>query len=291
MPLCTIDYVSFAGGPGRTRRPRSAGSSGLVPIDSLSGSLTLGTTPFPLPAGWFASPLIVPAVGITPAQTFTLSFINIAGASVEGQTWFPGEGPLPTITPGTATVAITAVYLPEGGGVGGGDSGASIDAFDETTGTLVSDLFVTVAPDGGAQTSGNIDGWVDTKAQTETITALGFITDSQADFDRWLNLADPSAPLANGASFTAAKGESYYAFALYKAPPAPPPLDRCHSLAAETQHQIATIGALNIPIGVREETRTALLACEAELGAAVVNGLIAELFPPTPPPPHRPLPL
>ena len=282
MPLCALDYVSYQGGPGHTRRPRSAGSGGLAPIDSLSGTIPIGSSPFSPPAGWFPSPLT------EGGQTFNLAFVNIAGASSEGQTWFPGQGALPTITPGASTITITAVYLPaSGGGPGGHDTGASIDAFDETTGTLVSDIFVTVAPDGGAQNSGNIDGWVDTTARAETITALSFITDTQADFDRWLNLADPAAPLSAGVAFTAAQGQSYFAFALYRKPPAVV-LDRCHQLAADTQRQIATIGALNIPIGVREETRSALIGCEGELGASLVNGLITELFPPTPPRPPFP---
>ena len=93
---------------------------------------------------------------------------------------------------------MLVVYVPVGSGPGGG-SGATIDAFDESTGSLFNDTFVTVAPDlGGTLTaSGNVDGYVST-ANAETITALSVTSPTGVDFDRWVVLAGGGT--ANGSA-------------------------------------------------------------------------------------------
>lgn len=60
---------------------------------------------------------------------------------------------------------------------------------------------------------------MDTTANTETIAASEYITDSKADFDRWVDLGNPLSPPHGeiaGLNFTAAKGTNYNALALYK---------------------------------------------------------------------------
>jgi hypothetical protein len=299
MPTCTLDYVYFGGGRGRTRRPRTnTAFGGLTPIDALSGSFPLGAGTWPIPRGWYPNTQPLPATSTTNATTLQLAFVNVSGALTGNQTWLAGS-PIPPseLTVGATPITLMIVYVPvpEGSGPGAPDTGASIDAYDESTGTLVDDLFVTVSPDNGQTTSGNNNGWVDTTNADETITANASITptgrdpdQAVGDFDKWVNLQNPLSQLGSGAEFKALKGTNYYAFALYKSPPPPPQPDRCHQLAADTQALIAKEGALNIPIGVREQTKSALLACEHELGAARVNALIAELFPPQPPPPPPP---
>lgn len=294
MPMCTLDYVYFGGGRGRTRRPRTnTAFGGLTPIDALSGSFPLGAGPWNIPGGWLSNTQTLP-----DATTLQLAFVNVSGALAGNQTWLSGS-PIPPsqLTVGAKPITLMIVYVPvpDGSGNGPRDTGASIDAYDESTGTLVDDLFVAVSPDNGQTASGNNNGWVDTTNADETITANASITptgpdpdQAVGDFDKWVNLQNPLTQLGSGAEFKALKGTNYYAFALYKSPPPPPQPDRCHQLAADTQALIAKEGALNIPIGVREQTKSALLACEHELGAARVNALIAELFPSQPPSRHTP---
>lgn len=141
--------------------------------------------------------------------------------------------------------------------------------------------------------SGNINGWVDTTNATETITAYGTITptgpdpnQATADFDQWVNLVNPQNPPISGADFTAMQEDDYYAFAFYKAPPAPPPLDRCHSLAQDVRTLIDQLGAPGIPPSLKPILQRELMGCKGELGSAEVNSLIAALNA-TEPPPRR----
>ena len=110
---------------------------------------------------------------------------------------------------GTQPITVLAVYVPAGGGSGdGGGSGATIDSFDETTGSLFNDTFVSVSPDpGGTLTkSGNVDGYVDTTSSAETITALSPTSPTGVDFSRWVALAPPTIAGA-GAALAVQKGE------------------------------------------------------------------------------------
>jgi hypothetical protein len=235
MPACSVNYVYFQGGKSHTRRPRTdTAYGGLTPIDNLSGSFSLGTGTFSPPPGWLTPTQTLPT---TPPTTLDLAFVNVAGGTDGGVTWYAGStAPLPRITVGSAAVTVMIVYVPVDvpPGIGGGDSGASIDAYDDTLGKLVDDLFITAVPDNGQTASGNTYGWVDTTTGNETITAYPVISPSGTDsdqasgiFERWVNLLRPQTPLATGTAFTAEKGQDYYAFAFYKAPP---PLTTCQRL-------------------------------------------------------------
>ena len=119
------------------------------------------------------------------------------------------------------------VYVPQGGG-GGGGSGAVIDAYNESTGSLVDNDFVSVSPDPGGTltTEANVDGWVDTTSAGYTITAdhpnigpYGGLSTAPL-FDQWVVLENPTPPpsLVSGASLTPGKGQTVYALAFYKTP-------------------------------------------------------------------------
>jgi hypothetical protein len=258
----TYDYVYFAGGGGHTRQPRSTtGPGGFTLINSLpGGTLQSGDT---FAAG--AQPQTLTEGGSTlppvPAKTYTFAFMNVSGGTPAGQTTpsgvnsFSSNVPPPPVTVGSAPIVVLVVYVPTGGGSGGTGSGASIDSFDETTGELFDDTFVTVAPDPGGPpppltTSGNVDGYVST-TNTETITALTPTSPTGVDFDQWVLLypqattrleIGPKGPTVvtiypaginvSGTNLTVDAGTSVYALAFYKAPPPPPPLTTCEQLLA-----------------------------------------------------------
>jgi hypothetical protein len=291
MPTLTLEYVCFGDASTHPRQPRPINSSrGFAPIGDLSGVVGTLQNPssFQVQPGQMQSPLTVANAEGT-ITTYKFSFVNISGGTPNGLTSFDNTAATPVVTVGANPILALVVYVPVGGGSGG--AGAYIDAFDVTLNTLVSDTFVTVSPDAppppnGALTNiANVDGSVAT-TNTETITALQQINPTGADFDFWLDVANPQSPPPGeivGLNFTAAQNSSPYALAFYKTPPPPPPPDRCHALATNVEEMIAKEGALNIPIGVREQLRTSLLSCEGELGAAEVNALITSLFPSQPP--------
>lgn len=225
MPTCSVNYVYFQGGKSHTRRPRADTEyGGLTPIDDLSGSIALGAGPFSPPPGWLSPTQILPTASPT---TLDLAFVNVTGGTGGGVTWYAGStAPLPKITVGSAPISVMIVYVPVAGPGGGKDGpGASIDAYDETLGKLVDDVFVTAAPDNGETASGNTYGWVDTVACNETITAYPVISPSGTDpdqasgtFERWVDLLHPQTPLGTGLAWTAEESQYYYALAFYKAP-------------------------------------------------------------------------
>lgn len=292
MPTLTIEYVCFGDASTHPRQPRPINSSGgFAPIGDLSGVVGTLQDPsnFKVQPGQMPSPLMV-ANAAGKVITYNFSFVNISGGTPSGLTSFNNTTATPGVAVGAIPILVLVVYVPAGGN-GNGGPGAYIDAFDVTLNTLVSDNFVTVSPDappppGGALTNtANVDGSVAT-TNTETITAFQHITPTGADFDFWLDVANPQSPPPGeiaGLNFTATQNSSPYALAFYKTPPPPPSPDRCHALATNVEEMIAKEGALNIPIGVREELRTALLSCKGELGAAEVNALITSLFPSQPP--------
>jgi hypothetical protein len=261
----TYDYVYFTSGAGYTRQPRSAtGPGGFTLINSLpGGTLQSGDT---FAAGAQPSTLSVGG-GVTippsPAKTYLFAFMNVSGGIPQGQTTpsgvssFSSDAPPPSVTVSSTPIVVLVVYVPTGGGGTGGGSGAIIDSFDETTGQLFDDTFVTVAPDPGGPpppltTSGNVDGYVNT-ANTETITALSPTSPTGVDFDQWQLLYPqatsrfelgglkgptvvtvyPTGISVAGANLTVNSGTTVYALAFYKAPPSappPPPLTTCEEL-------------------------------------------------------------
>ncbi len=151
---------------------------------------------------------------------------------------------------GTSNITVLAVYVPVGGPgcPNCTSSGATIDAFDETTGSLFNDTFVKVAPDGNAalKTSGNVFGYVDTTGAAETITALTPTSPSNVDFSRWVKL-EPSSATANGSALSAGKGVSTIALAFYDAPAPgsqPPP-----SAKTVCQQELASLNQIAVDRG------------------------------------------
>jgi hypothetical protein len=223
MPTLTTQYVYFGSSGAHTRQPRAVTSyGGFSPIPTLnpSGTATL-TTGSAFQAGPVEANL---SIGGT---TYAFGFQSVSGLVEGAQVSYTPSTPPPVGTVGTVPVLVLVVYLPTGVG-GPGDSGAVIDAFNETTGSLVDNDFVAVSPDPGGTltTEANVEGWVDTTASGYTITAdhpnIGaYSTDpTNAVFDQWVVLTNPNPPgtLVSGANLTPAKGTTVYALAFYKNP-------------------------------------------------------------------------
>jgi hypothetical protein len=230
----TYDYVYFGGGPGHTRQPRSTtGPGGFSLISSLSG----GT----LQTGDLFAVGAQPATLLVNNATYNFAFMNVSGGVPPGQTSpsgvnsFNNISPPPPVTVGSTSIVVLVVYVPPvGGGPGGSGAGASIDSFDESTGQLFSDTFVSVSPDPGGPPppltkSGNVDGYVDTTKANETITALSPTSPTGVDFVQWVNLyrEDTAGIAVDGAKLTVNQGAWVYALAFYEAPP---PLTTCETL-------------------------------------------------------------
>ena len=154
-------------------------------------------------------------------------------------------------------------------------SGATIDSFDETTGSLFNDIFVSVAPDPGGvlTTSGNNLGFVDTTNSKEAITAIS-PTSSGVIFDQWRILLPPGPDAGN--VLTVGKGVSVNALAFYKAPPPPPP-DPCSQAVEFLRQIIKDRGPPLLPAEL-SEVKATLERCvrEHRLTQAFVNSLLAE---------------
>jgi hypothetical protein len=152
--------------------------------------------------------------------------VSLLGGGGGPQTSFTRSDP-PSTTVGSDPIVVLCVYYPSGrSGPGNGDAGASIDAWDESTGNLLNDFFVKVSPDdpdgaGPLTESGNVHGWVDTTNGPEEITADSPLTPSATTFDRWVDLENPQPETGSGFDnprvFTAPQGASY-SLAFYRKP-------------------------------------------------------------------------
>jgi hypothetical protein len=224
MPTLTTQYVYFGSSGAHTRQPRATTSyGGFSPIPGLnpSGTATL-TSGTAFQAGPAEATLTVGALSLA------FAFTSVTGCTEGGLVSYTAATPPPVGTVGTSPILVLYVYLPVGGG-GGPETGAVIDAFNQTTGSLVDNDFVAVSPDpGGTLTNeANVDGWVDTTDSGYTITAdhpdIGpyLALPTNATFVQWVDLADPSPPtsLISGASLTPGQGTMVYALAFYKNPP------------------------------------------------------------------------
>jgi hypothetical protein len=229
MPNATLSLVYFANGPHR-RQPRSAGGPGGF---TLVQSFPLGNPS----GGTFIPPPVQKTLPVGSA-VYNFAFMNVSG----GYSSASGGAPIgltttdnlnlnPNISVFVQNLPIVAlaVYVPPGGGPNGlGPSGATIDSFNQTTGSLFDDTFVAVSPDknGALTTSGNVEGYVDTTSSTETIRALSPTSPTGVDFEQWV-LLGPPATFSAGAGLTVDKGVSVSALAFYKTPP---PLTECQTL-------------------------------------------------------------
>src|ERR1022692_3961735 len=215
MPKLTYKYVYYSISGAHTRQPRATNSSGFTPIPGLNsgGTATLQT-------GTQFQAISADPTHIANNVTYSFAFMSVSGCVEGGQVSFDCTTPPPAGTVGTADVTVLVVYLPPGCGNGNG-SGATIDAFDETTGNLVDDTFVTVStngsPDNPLTNSGNVDGYVDTTSNDETITALAYITPTGANFDKW-RILNSGLTSPSGLAMIVKKGNSTNALAFYKRP-------------------------------------------------------------------------
>jgi hypothetical protein len=255
MPPVTTNYVYFPSGP-HTRQPRSSGGpGGFTLISSQSGEQTLASnTPF--------QPPLQPESFSIANQSYQWAFVSVNGGTPEGavSTTY-GTSPA-AVTVGAAPITVLVVYVPTSGPTGPG-SGATIDSFDETVGSLFNDNFVSVAPDpppGLLTTSGNVEGYVDT-TNSETITALTPTSPSGLIFDRWVLLYPQSKASVSGANLQIAGGNSISALAFYKAPP---------PISAEC-------AACNLDMQTAQQEITSLVLGRPQLTAAKWGALVAKL--------------
>jgi hypothetical protein len=267
MPTLTYNYVYFAYGK-HQRQPRAAsGPGGFALIQSIAGGTLASGDTF--------------AVGVQPATqsvggaTYAFGFVNVSDGTTGGQTSFDSNTPAPLVTVGSAPIVVLVVYIPVGGGGGGNDSGATIDSFNETVGSLFNDTFVSVAPDqGGAlTTSGNVWGYVDTWASAEKITAISPTSPSGAVFDKWAILGSKTG--VPGANLAVAKGVSVSALAFYKNPPAAQP-NPAKALCAETAASLVAMASQG-PNGPMF-TVTEWAGVRATLQKCVMQGFLTQAY-------------
>jgi hypothetical protein len=249
MPTLTIQYVYFAASGSHTRQPRATTSyGGFTPIPGLNGAgtatLMTGSAYQPPPA----DPTIT--VG---TLVLNFAFVNVCGCTEGARLSFVASMSPPVGTVGTIPILVNYVYLPQGNG-SSPTTGAVIDAYNQTSGTLVDNDFVTVSPDssGSLTTTANVDGWVDTTSSGYTITAdhpnIGaYLSDpTNLIFQQWVDLATPTPPtsLISGANLTPGKGVTVYALAFYAVPSTPTPpklkevaiLEKIHSKEPEKEY-------------------------------------------------------
>jgi hypothetical protein len=220
MPTLTIQYVSFGAGGTHTRQPRAVSSyGGFTPIPGLNPGGTATLMP-----GTSYQPGYPPDLS---SMSLAYAFTNVSGCVEGPRTSYVATMLPPMGTVGSNPIVVNYVYVPTGG-VGNGDSGAVIDAFDATINSLVDNTFVTVSPDPGGTltTEANVDGWVDTESSGYTVVAdhpnIGpYSTWSTLPlFDRWVELTNPSplSSLISGANLTPGQGVTVYALAFYHDP-------------------------------------------------------------------------
>jgi hypothetical protein len=278
----TYNYVYFgADGPHERRPVRSAGGpGGFTLIQEKSGG-TLQT------GDQFQIGIPLPQTQQVGTATYNFAFVNVSGGTPSGsQVSFDYLNPPPFVTVDTAPIVVLAVYVPPAGNGGGSGSGATIDSFNETSGSLFNDIFVSVAPDpGGGQTSeANNMGFVVTTTSQEVITALS-PTSSEVVFDLWdmLEAPAPSTPpkfSVSGKNLTVGEGTSVIALAFYKAPPVPPPPTAqqvCNQTAQSLQQIITNRGPLLL-VAQFAGIKASLEKCVSEgfLTQAFVNNLLTE---------------
>jgi len=227
MQTTTTQYVYFGTTGSHTRQPRTNPAAAFLAIPGVQN-----VTPLSLVEGSSFQPDLPPSsFQGSDGNTYQLAFMSVSGCIEGGSTWFPGTI-LPTGTVGNANINVLVVYIVLGGGPGGGGSAATIDAFDETLGTLVDDTFVNVFdPSGtlnpGETQNGNVQGFVDTTDSAEQIQALSPSlnypsgTPTKRTFDKWGILYTNGSTVVETTDPTkllAAQDDSPYAFAFYKSP-------------------------------------------------------------------------
>jgi hypothetical protein len=275
----TYNYVYFgADGPHERRPIRSPGGPGGFTLiqEKSGGTLQTGDR--------FLIGIPLPETQKVGTATYNFAFVNVSGGTPSGSlVSFDYLNPPPFVTVDTAPIVVLVVYVPPPGGSGVGGSGATIDSFDETTGSLFNDIFVSVAPDpGGAQTNeANNMGFVITSTSQEVITALS-PTSSGVVFDLWdmLEAPAPSTPPKSsvaGKNLTVGEGTSVIALAFYKVPPPLTAQQVCNETAQSLQQIITNRGPLLL-VAQLAGIKASLEKCVSEgfLTQAFVNSLLTE---------------
>jgi len=215
----SLNYVVYGGYGPRTRQPRSGGAANGFDTAALaSNNRVQGTSQagYGVTVGRKALPNQLTGAD---GKLYNFAFVNVSGAA-SGGVWFQNTANL-HFKAGSSPITVLIVYVPTEGG-GSSPNGVSIDAFDVTTGSLVSDTFVLVSPDSGGPpppltTSGNVAGWVSTARRAETITAYKHISPTNADFLQWHYVVYQTPSARAGVDFVAAQDANANILAFYKA--------------------------------------------------------------------------
>jgi hypothetical protein len=217
----TYTYVVYTGYGPHTRQPHRSGvaANGFDTTTLAANDFSPGTDETTTPGTVSRNDMPNQLRG-ADGKLYNFAFVNVSGAASGGPTWFQNTANEQYIA-GSSPITVLFVYVPTGGG-GPSPNGVSIDAFDVTTGSLVSDTFVSVSPDRGGPpppltTSGNVDGWVSTAHSAERITAYKHIAPTNADFLRWHYVVYEKPPARAGVTFAAAKDANASILAFYKA--------------------------------------------------------------------------
>src|SRR5271165_4495721 len=256
----TYSYVHLGASGSHERRPvRTPGGPGGFELISQKSGGTLQT------GDQFQIGVPLPPTQLVNGVTYNFAFVNVSGGTPSGaQVSFDSANPPPFVTVASSPINVLVLYVPPlGGGPGHGigkGSGATIDSFDETTGSLFNDIFVTVAPDpeGVLTASANDLGFVDTTNSQEAITAIS-PTSSGVIFDQWRILLPPG-PVETGRVLTVGKGVSVNALAFYKAPPPQPP-DPCSQAVAFLQQIIKDHGLPPLLLAQFNQVKATLEEC------------------------------
>jgi len=233
-PTLTYQWVYFQAGPHRRQPPPRASNGGFVELPTRAqwGPTGVITGQQVQWGGVLQKDWIVDNPDGSQL-TYQFAFVNVTGGDPSPASSTDPNNP-PAIQIGEDPVVVLVVYVPvEGPGIApANDSGATIDAFDESTNLLVDDDFViayappgqTTTKDAEQTTSGNVSGWVDTWSTGETIAAYPRISEytnnPSPDFDKWVNLLPSSEGVTIGgtdnADLTVSIKTSAYALAFYK---------------------------------------------------------------------------
>ena len=231
MPTLTIQHVSYHPPYPSLREGRDVSSTGGFNLLEATTSAIEADHAFQFDLNLIKQTLI------KDGRTFTLSFVNITGLAGGPLTWIDhSAAPKPAMT-GTANVTARIVYLSEFLPKNpAGNGGAWIDAFDESTGSLVNNDFVNVDPNSQNETdNGNVQGYVPSAEEIEKypppadydiikVTAYPHITldpddpgTVNASFVEWVNMNPGVRSIQpEGSSFVAPREHTSVMLAFYK---------------------------------------------------------------------------
>jgi hypothetical protein len=231
MPTLTIQHVSYHPSYPTLRVNRDVSNTGGFTLLDAATSVIEANHQFVFDTNLMKQTLI------KDGRTYTFSFVNITGLAGGPLTWIDhSAAPKPAMT-GIANITARIVYLPEILPVNPtGNGGAWIDAFDESTGSLVNNDFVTVYPGTQNETDfGNNEGHVPGAEEIEKyppptdyniikVTAYPHITHDadtpgsvSATFVEWVNMNPGTRAIRPGGdSFIAPRDHTSVMLAFYK---------------------------------------------------------------------------